>query len=435
MTHDIRDLKRAIRRLNLAGLAVIAVLVGGFAAWSATSEISGAVIASGEVVVESSVKKVQHPSGGVVGAILVREGDEVEAGTVIMRLDDTSARAALGVLASARDELEVRRARLIAERDGATAISFLPSLTARNAEASIANAMVGEERLFASRGAGREQKIAGLRERISQLRERINGLKAGFSAKGTEIGLINEQLKGLDALYAKQLVSVVQVMALRRDRTRLDGERGQITADIAQSRAQIGEIELQILQANEDFRSEVLKDLRDADGRVAELQERITAAEDQLRRTEIRAPQSGVIHAQAVRTVGGVVGGGETIMEIVPETDSLVVDVRVAPPDIDQVTQGAATMVRMLAGNRRITPDIAGTVVRVAPDLTRDERLGTSWFTVRIALDGEAMATLGDLRLMPGMPAEAFIATGDRTPLDYLAKPLRDQIARAFRER
>ncbi len=435
MTQDIRDPKRAIRRLNLAGVAVVAVLFGGFAAWSATSELSGAVIASGEVVVESSVKKVQHPTGGVVGAILVREGDAVQAGAVVMRLDDTSARSVLGVLASARDELEARRARLIAERDGAEAILFPSALTVRGEEMAVAAARIGEERLFASRRSAREQRVAGLRERIAQLNERINGLQAGFAAKGIEIGLINEQLEGLDALYAKQLVSVVQVMALRRDRTRLEGERGQITADIAQSRAQIGEIELQILQTDEDFRSEVLKDLRDADGRIAELQERITAAEDQLQRTEIREPQSGVVHALAVRTVGGVVAGGETIMAIVPETDSLVVDVRVAPGDIDQVAQGAPTMVRLLAGNRRITPDIAGTVVRVAPDLTRDERMGTSWFTVRIALDANAMAVLPDLRLMPGMPAEAFIRTGDRTPLDYLAKPLREQIARAFRER
>jgi HlyD family secretion protein len=435
MSDRIRDPKRAIRRLYLAGIAVVAILVGGFAAWSATSEISGAVIASGEVVVESSVKKVQHPTGGVVGAILVREGDPVEAGAVVMRLDDTAARAALGVVASARDELEARRARLIAERDGAEAISFPPSLVSRTGVASVATAIAGEERLFASRHAARDQKVAGLRERIAQLRERINGLKAGFAAKGLEIDLINDQLTGLDALYAKQLVSVVQIMALRRDRTRLEGERGQITADIAQSRAQIGEIELQILQANEDFRSEVLKDLRDADGRIGELQERIIAAEDQLKRTEIRAPQSGIVHTLAVRTVGGVVGGGETIMEIVPEADSLVVDVKVAPPDIDQVTQGASTMVRLLAGNRRVTPDLAGKVVRVAPDLTRDERTGASWFSVRVALDPGVLDAVADLRLMPGMPAEAFIATGDRTPLDYLAKPLREQIARAFRER
>jgi len=259
-------------------------------------------------------------------------------------------------------------------------------------------------------------------------------LEAGRSAKLQEMALIDEQLIGVDALYAKQLVSIVQVMALRRDRARLEGEQGQATADVAQARAQIEEIELQILQADEDFRSDALKDLRDADGRIAELQERIIAAEDQLRRTDIRAPQSGIVHELVVHTVGGVIGVGETVMEIVPD-DALVIDARVSPGDIDQVVPGAQAMVRVLAGNRRTTPELAGTVSRISPDLSRDERTGQSWFAVRVALDSGETAKLADLRLVPGMQAETFIGTGDRSALDYMLKPLWEQIARSFRER
>lgn len=434
MTRPITDPQQAIRRLNIAGTAIVVVLVGGLAAWAATSELAGAVIAPGQVVVESSVKKVQHPTGGVVGAILVKEGDAVEAGAVVLRLDDTAARSSLGVLRSALDELSIRRARLMAERDGADAIVFADAISSRAGESAVAAAIAGEERLFASRRAVREQQAAGLRERVSQLNERINGLAAGRDAKHKEIALIEQQLAGLDALYEKQLVSIVQVTALRRDRARLEGEQGQAAADIAQARAQIEEIELQILQVNEDFRSDVLKDLREADGRIAELQERITAAEDQLRRTEIRAPQSGIVHELNVHTVGGVIGGGETVMEIVPG-DALVIDAKVAPGDIDQVVLGAPTMVRVLAGNRRVTPEIAGTVTRISPDLSRDERTGQSWFSVRVKLAAGATENLADLRLIPGMPAEAFIHTGDRSPLDYMLKPLREQVARTFRER
>ena len=435
MSRAAPDPRRAIRRLNLVGTAVVVVLIGGLTAWAATSEIAGAVIASGTVVVESSVKKVQHPAGGVVGAILVREGDQVEAGQVVVRLDDTAARAALGVLSSALDELSIRRARLMAERDGAAAIAFAEAILRRAGEEAVAAAIAGEEKLFASRRSIRAQRVGGLGERIAQLRERINGLSSGRDAKDEEMSLIDQQLEGVDALYEKQLVSIAQVMALRRDRARLEGERGQATADIAQAKAQIEEIELQILQIDEDLRAEVLKDLRDADGRIAELQERITAARDQLRRTEIRAPQSGLVHALAAHTIGGVVGGGETIMEIVPGADSLVVDAKVAPADIDQVVPGAPTMVRVLAGNRRITPEIGGTVSRISADLTREERTGQTYFTVRITLDPADASRLSGLRLIPGMPAEAFIRTGDRTPLDYMLKPLKEQIARTFRER
>ena len=228
-------------------------------------------------------------------------------------------------------------------------------------------------------------------------------------------------------------------MQLQRDQTRLQGERGSLIADIARARGKISETELQIIQLDQDFRTEVLKDLRESQGKIAELKERVTAAEDQLKRVDLRAPQTGFVHQLTVHTVGGVISNGETIMQIVPRADELVVEAKVAPNDIDQLAMGAKAIVRVMAGNQRTTPEIAGKVIRVSPDLAHEQPNGSqpaqAYYTVRISLPPDEVARLKDLRLVPGMPAEAFIQTYARTPLEYLLKPLHDQIARTFRER
>jgi HlyD family secretion protein len=429
------DPKAVIRRLNVIGFATVAVLVGGIGGWAATSELSGAVIAPGSLVVESNVKKVQHLTGGTVGALLVDEGSEVKAGDVLIRLDDTVPRTTLGSVRSALDAQLLREARLKAERDGAEAVPFPDELAARRAEPTVAGAFSGETRLFEARRNTLTGQRAQLREQIAQLNEQIDGLEAQIEAKNSEIGFTERELESIADLYAKQLVSVTQLTALQRTRASLLGHRGELTASVATARGRISEIELQILQLDKDFQTTVLNDLREAEAKIAELRERQTAAEDQLRRIELRAPQDGVVHELAVHTVGGVIAPGETIMQIVPRADALVVEVEVAPQDVDQVAVGGKAGIRVMSGNRRTTPVLDALVLRVSPDLLHEPQTGRPYFLVRMGFAPDALAELGELKLTPGMQVEAYVATDERTPLDYLLKPLQEQIARTFRER
>jgi HlyD family secretion protein len=439
MSAERQDPRQAIRRLNLVGFAIVVLLVGGVGGWAATTQLAGAVIAPGTLVVESHIKKVQHPTGGIVGEILVKEGGVVEEGQVVLRLDDTVTKATLGAVRSQLDELTSREARLLTERDEAEAIRFPAHLTARSGEPAVTSAIAGEEKLFDSRKAARTGQRAQLRERVAQMNEEIRGLSAQQAAKESEIELIGKELVGVTDLYEKNLVSISRFTQLQRDRTRLQGERGQLIADVARARGKISETELQIIQLDQDFRTEVLKDLREAQGKMAELKERVTAAEDQLKRVELRAPQSGTVHQLAAHTVGGVIGNGETIMQIVPHADVLVVEAKISPQDVDQVAIGTKVNVRIMAGNQRTTPAIDGVLTQLSADLTRDQQPpGTPavpYYTVRISLAADQIAKLKDIRLVPGMPAEAHIQTSDRTPLQYLLKPLEEQVARTFRER
>jgi HlyD family secretion protein len=433
------DPRRAIRKLNLIGLAIAVLLIGGVGGWATSTHLAGAVIASGSIVVESNVKKVQHPTGGVVGEILVKEGTEVKDGQIVLRLDDTVTRATLGVVRSQLDEFTAKEARLLAERDEADAIAFPSHLTNRRGDPSVGMAIAGEEKLFESLKRARTGQRAQLRERIAQMHEEIRGLSAQLAAKESALDLIGQELVGVADLYKKNLVSISRYMELQRNQTRLEGDRGSLIADIARARGKISETELQIIQLDQDFRTEVLKDLRHAQGKIAEFKERVTSAEDQLKRVDLRAPQAGFVHQLTVHTVGGVISKGETIMQIVPRADDLVAEAKVAPSDIDQVAMGAKAVVRIMAGNQRQTPEVAGTVIRVSADLAHEQANGAqpaqAYYTVRIALPPEEVARLRDLRLVPGMPVEAFIQTYTRTPLEYLLKPLHDQIARTFRER
>jgi HlyD family secretion protein len=248
-------------------------------------------------------------------------------------------------------------------------------------------------------------------------------------------------LGGVEQLYAKNLVSIAKLKQLQRDQARLQGERGQLIAEIARSRGKIAETDLQILQLDQDFRTEVLKDLRETQAKIAELQERGSAAADELKRTTIRAPQAGIVYQLQVHTIGGVIAKGDTIMQIAPRTDPLIVEAKVTPSDIDQVETQAPVRVRVNAGNRRTTPDLDGTVTFVSPDLTSEPTATpialqrAQYYVVRVKLSEMAIKAAGDLQLVPGMPVEVYIRTQDRTPLDYLLKPLHEQLARTFRER
>ncbi|HZB38472.1 MAG TPA: HlyD family type I secretion periplasmic adaptor subunit [Beijerinckiaceae bacterium] len=427
--------QRSIRRHLLGGLAAVALLAGGVGGLAATTELAGAVIAPGTMVVDSNVKKVQHPTGGVVGELRVRDGDRVKSGDIVVRLDETITQANLAIVVKSLNEMHARLARLEAERDDTADVQFPAELLARSADPEVKRVIDGERNLFQLRRKARSGQKQQLGERIQQLREEIQGITGQAAAKKREIELIGQELEGVRDLWRKNLVQIQRVTALERDSARLEGERGQLIAATAQSKGKISEIELQIIQIDQDLRSEVAKELREVQAKIAELVERKVAAEDQLKRIDIRAPQDGLVHQLVVHTVGGVITPGEAMMLIVPEADNLTVEAKLNPQDIDQVQPGQKAVLRFSTFNQRTTPELNGTVIRVSADLTTDQRSGVSYYTVRISIPEAEVARLGGLKLLPGMPLEAFIQTGDRTVLSYLMKPMADQIARAFRGR
>jgi HlyD family secretion protein len=427
--------RRSIRRNLMGGVVVVALLTGGIGGWAATTQLAGAVIAAGSIVVDSDVKKVQHPTGGVVGELRVRDGDRVRAGDVVIRLDDTVTRANLAIVSKGLDELTARKARLEAERDGSEQIKFPNGLTSRGTDPEVAHVMSGEAKLFSLRRSARTGQKAQLKERIDQLDQEIRGDTVQQQAKTQEATLIDRELDGVKELWAKNLVQITRLTALEREKARLEGERAQLVAATAQAKGKIAEIQLQIIQIDQDLSSDVAKELREIEGKIGEFVERKVAAEDQLKRIEIRAPQDGIVFQLAVHTIGGVINAGEPIMLIVPQADNLMVEAKINPQDIDQVKLGENAVLRFTAFNMRTTPEITGKVMRISADTTTDQRTGQSYYLVRVSMPLAEISRLGDVRLVPGMPVEVFIQTGERTVISYLIKPLRDQLERAMKEK
>src|SRR3954471_22161473 len=378
--------QRSIRSHLIAAVVVAILLVGGIGGWAATSEFAGAVIAQGQLVVDTNVKKVQHPTGGVVAELRVRDGDVVSAGDIVIKLDDTQTRANLAIVSKGLDELTARRAREETELEGRAIIGFPDELTARKDGPEVGRLIDGEARLFEIRRKTREGLKAQLTERVSQSEEEITGLIAQVASKDKQVDWIRKELEGVRELWAKQLVQFSRVTALEREQARLEGERGQLVASIAQSKGKIAETKIQILQIEQDMRTEVGKDLAEIRAKSAELIEKKVAAEDQLKRIDIRAPQNGMVHQLDVHTVGGVVSAGQQIMLIVPAADKLIVEAKVQPQDIDQVHVGHAAVMRFTTFNSRTTPELSGEVSVVSGDVTQDQRTGASYYTVRIAV-------------------------------------------------
>jgi len=429
------ELRGMLRRQTAAIVIAALLLVGGLGGWAMTTEFSGAVIAAGQLVVDSSVKKVQHPTGGVVGKLNVREGQAVNAGDIVISLDDTQIRANRDIVVKALNELVARQAREEAERDGLDKVTFPADLLARKSDPDVAKAVTGEERQFEIRRASREGQKAQLRERTIQLRQEISGYEAQITSKDKQIEWVGKELVGVYELWEKNLIPYTRVTSLEREKERLVGERGQLMASIAQSKGKIAEIELQILQIDQDMRTEVGKDLAEIRARTAEMIERKIAAEDQLKRVDIRAPIDGVVLQLTVHTVGGVITAGEAIMLIVPQTDRLQVEAKIPPQEIDQIRVGQPAVMRFVAFSQRTTPELNGAVVRISADVSEDTKTGARFYTIRLDVSPEEVARLGDVKLVPGMPVETLIQTSPRTVMSYLIKPLHDQLTRAFREK
>ena len=419
-------------RTGLRILILVTLLAGG---WLVFMPLAGAVAVPGNLVVRSNVKAIQHPTGGVVAEIKVHNGMRVAAGDLLVRLDATQTQANLQMVSKQLDERRARIARLVAERDGLDRPQIPSELKARSTEDAVRSLLASEDSLFKARLNARTSQKDLLQGRVAQLTEEISGLEAQVASKAKQLELIAGEMTGVQDLYDKRLVPLTRLTTLQRETARIEGERGQLTSAIAETKSKIGEAQLQIVRLDQDFRTDVVKELGETQGKEAELVERSVAARDQLDRIEIRAPTSGVINQLSVHTIGGVIRAGDTIMEIVPDTDDLQIEARLQPNDIDQVRTGQKAFVRFSAFNQRLTPQLIGAVSYVSADTSHDQQTNAPYFTVRITLSEDELRRLGGLQLVAGMPAEVFMQTGSRTMMSYLLKPITDQLHRAFIER
>ena len=418
-------------RVGIRVLLVGGILGGG---WAAFVPLAGAVVVPGNLVVQSNVKNIQHPTGGVVADIDVQDGSRVQTGELLLRLDATQARAGLQMVSKQLDELGAKIARLVAERDGLARIEVPAELASRSGNETVRSLLASEDSLFKARLIARQSQKDLLQGKVTQLTEEIVGLEAQLDSKARQLELIAGELTGVQELYDKHLVPLTRLTTLQRESARIDGEHGQIVSSIAETKSKIGETQLQMIRAEQDFRTDVVKELGEAQGKEAELVERSVSARDLLDRIEIHAPVAGIVHQLAAHTIGGVIRAGDTIMEIVPDTEDLEIEARLQPKDIDQVRTGQSAFVRFSAFNQRVTPQLTGSVSYVSADTSRDQQTNAPYFTVRVILSEQERRRLAGQQLVPGMPAEVFMQTRSRTMMSYLFKPIADQMRRAFVE-
>ncbi len=425
----------SFRYTVFAGLLVVALTFGGFGTWATIAPLRSAVVADGSVKLYSNRKKIQNLEGGVVREILVKDGDKVGAGDVLIRMDDTHVKSTLTKLQNKYDAIRARSARLVCEKNWCSAIDF-PEELARRATVfpEVRAALDNEVALFEARRETREGEVSILNQKILQLEKQINGEEAQLESKRRQVVLVREELSGLQTLFDKGLTEKHRLIALQREAARLSGEVGQHTAEMARVATQVAEAQLKILQVRRSFQEEIADTLREAEHEVADLDARIAEAKHLLEQTEIRAPVSGVVVGLEVHTVGGVIGSGETILEIVPADDKLLIEARVSVRDVENLTVGQPSFVRLTAFKQRTTPMVDGILSYISADSITDERSQKSYYLVRVEVPEESILVLGDQKLQPGMPAEIIVATGERTALQYLSQPILDGLSRAWRE-
>jgi HlyD family secretion protein/epimerase transport system membrane fusion protein len=414
----------------LAGLTIVILLFGALGSWSAFAMLSSAVLAPGVVTVQSKRKTVQHLEGGIVEEILVRDGDRVEQGELVLRMDRTAAQANAALLSRRIDLLRVREARLSAEREGRESIDFPKDLESPDS-AEIIN---GEAAVFSSRQLSLKGKVDIMRQRLAQFDQQISGLDAQRAANELQTQLIGEELDGLWPLLKKGYTIKSRLLELERRQAELRGEWGQYIADMTNAKNSIGETRLQMIQIKNDFLELVTAELQDVQAELDDLRERHTAAKDALRRLDVPAPQSGIVVGLGVHTKGAVLSPGQQIMDIVPEGDQLVVEAQLAPQDVDKVSAGLDAVMRLTAFDLETTPELNAMVATVSADRLLDEASGLSYYLVTLNIPEDELAKLKNVDLKPGMPAEVAIKTGERTALSYLVKPLTDGVARAFKD-
>jgi HlyD family type I secretion membrane fusion protein len=415
-----------------AGIAVIVLFFGVLGSWASLAPVAGAAVAAGVTKVQGNRQTVQHREGGIVARLAVKEGDKVEKGQVLIRLDRTAAQANADTLAAQRDSLVALEARLVAERDGREHPSFA-ALAARRHEPRVAQAIENQSVIFRSRLQKYRTEIAVQRQKIARLREQIAGAQTQAESAQRQIALIGEELEGVRFLYERGLSPKTRVLALERAQAGLAGERGARLAEIAKAHEAVAETELTIQRAEHARMSEVTDQLRDTQTRLAQVEPRLQAAREALARTDLVAPVSGEVVGLAVFTEGGVIAPGARVLDIVPSAGLLVVEARIRPQDIDDVSPGQPAEVRFTGVTLRHRPPLSGTVETVSADRLEDPRTGEPYYLGQIRIDSSSQARAG-VSLQAGMPADVLIVTRPRSVLDYLIAPLRNEMARGFRE-
>jgi len=420
-----------LRTRTRRAFALIGLLVFGFFGLGAILKIGGAVVGSGEVTVDSSVRTISHATGGVLTALLVRDGDHVAKDQILMRLDTSVSKVGSQSASTGLDQLLARRARLQAERDEAPAIQFPPEIVHG---ADSRETMASERRLFNLRREERRGTLALLGDRIRQYESQIRSFEVQIDATDKQIVLIQPELAGLRKLYARQLVPINRINQMERTAVELQGSKAALESNIAEARAHISETREQMLNVDKSARSDAANALAEVSTQINEQQLRSASAGDTFARSVIRAPQSGVVDRIAFTTLGSAVPAAQPILQIVPDRDQLLVEARVRPQDVDQVRIGQSARVVFSGLERQTTPDIAARVIFISPDLVQDTRTGQSYYRIKVQLDSKSMADAPQIVLKAGMPAEVFVQTGDRSILSFLVKPMLDQLRHAFRE-
>lgn len=419
----------------IIGFLALLILMGGIGLWATFTTIAGAVIVPGQIEVEQHRQVVQHPDGGVIAAILVRDGEVVAAGDPLVRLDGTLLRSELAIVEGQFFELLARRGRLEAERSDATAITFPKILLeAARANPDLAALLEGQRRLFAARAQTMRQSLDQLARRHDQMQSQTRGIDAQLAALATQRDLINRELVDQRGLLEKGLAQASRVLVLEREAAALAGRHGELLANRAQTAERMAEIALERLRLSAARREEAEAELRDYGYRELELAERRRSLMSQIDRLDLRAPVSGAVHAMTVTTPRSVIRPAEPVLFLVPQDKPLVVMAQIPPINIDEVSIGQPVTLRFSAFASRTTPELAGQVARLSADALIDETTRAPYYRAEVVLQEGEIAKLGTLTLVPGMPVEVFVRTGERSPLNYLIKPLADYFSRAFRE-
>jgi HlyD family type I secretion membrane fusion protein len=426
--------KPPVGRSLAAGVFLAVAGFGGFCAWATLAPLSSAAVAPGIVTADTNRKTVQHLDGGVVGEILVRDGDQVEAGQVLMRLDDLETRSVVTLLEGQRRAYAAQEARLLAEQRHADRLVFPASLAALRDDPEMDEILTGQERIFESRRASLKGRITVTRQRIAQYDAQIGALNAQLASGRGQLALFREELVGVQELADKGLERKPRLLALKRQAVDLEGEQGEYTNRIAQAREAIAESELEIIRMEADDQREVATELREVQMRLAEVKEKLASAQVRQGRRDVTAPEAGTVVHMRYFSPGAVVSPGGPILDLVPRDDRLVIEARVRPTDIDVVHVGLPARVIFSAFKMRTTPQLEGTVSLVSADAMTDERTGVTYYTARVTVDAVELGKLGKRQLQPGMPAETMIVTGERTMIEYLLQPISDTFRTAFRE-
>jgi HlyD family type I secretion membrane fusion protein len=417
-----------------AGAFLLIAFFAGFGGWAALAPLSSATVAEGVIRVETHRKTVQHLEGGIVREILINEGDKVTAGQVLMRLDKTQSGTTVSVLQDQQDALLALQARLEAERDGLDAIQFPPELSARQSDPKVATVVGGQQKIFDTRRQSLRAQLGILSQRVEQLGSEIAGHKAQLVSANEQIQLTQEEIATVTDLLNRGLERKPRLLALQRQQSYLEGSRGEQLGAIAKAQQEIGEAKLQSADLLDKRSSEIALELRDTQSRLLENRQKLGAAVDVDNRMEVVAPVSGQVVDLKVHTLGGVVRPGDALLDIVPQSDELVVEARVRPVDIDAVHAGQSAQVALTAYKQRTTPRLDGRLATVSADALIDESRHISYYSAEIHIDSSELAKLNGVQLYPGMPAEVMIVTGERTLLQYFIQPVIDSFHRAFRE-